>query len=89
MTTPILVITLIGGWYVLYIGYSLCLVTSLLFRTFPIMMNVIGTAVIGKYLNRGPYYGVAGAWCFITNAYDRERALLHYGPVRYLSGRDE
>lgn len=53
------------------------------------MMNVIGAAVFGKDSSRGPYYGVAGAWCFITNAYSLERALLHYLPVRNLSSRHE
>jgi len=53
------------------------------------MVTVIGANVIGKDINKGPYYGVAGAWCFITNAYGLERALLHYLPVRNLSGRHE
>ena len=49
-------------------------------------MNVIGAVVIENMnkSSKGPYYGVAGAWCFITNAYDVERALMHYTPVRYL-----
>lgn len=51
------------------------------------MMNVIGAAGFGKDPNRGAYYGVAGAWCFITNAYGLERALLHYMPVRISSSR--
>ena len=51
------------------------------------MMNIIGAAGFGKDPNRGAYYGVAGAWCFITNAYGLERALLHYMPVRILSSR--
>lgn len=49
------------------------------------MMNVIGAAVLGKDLKKGPYYGIAGAWCFITDPYGLERALLHYLPVRNLA----
>ena len=71
----------------LYTSYFYLLVTWYLFRTFPIMMNVIGATVFGKEPDRGPYYGVAGAWCFITNEYSLERALLHYLPVRILIGR--
>jgi hypothetical protein len=48
------------------------------------MMNIIAPVILEKYLNKGPYYGVAGAWCFITSAYGVERALLHYMPVRDL-----
>jgi hypothetical protein len=44
-------------------------------------MNVIGSAALEEE-RRGHYYGVAGAWCFITTPYEVERALLHYLPVR-------
>ena len=36
-------------------------------------MNVLGAVVRRDKATRGPYYGVAGARCSITNPYDVER----------------
>ncbi|KAJ7655328.1 hypothetical protein B0H17DRAFT_1163434 [Mycena rosella] len=42
-----------------------------------VLIVVIGPAAI-QTPAKGPYYGVSGAWCWITSNYPRERILLEY-----------
>ncbi|CCA75167.1 hypothetical protein PIIN_09151 [Serendipita indica DSM 11827] len=48
--------------------------------TFCLILTVIGPLAI-QTPERGPFFTIAGAWCFIQNEYSKERIYLHYVPM--------
>ncbi|EJD44261.1 hypothetical protein AURDEDRAFT_114352, partial [Auricularia subglabra TFB-10046 SS5] len=45
-----------------------------------IIASIIGPLAIHNSTN-GPFYGIAGKWCFITDAYADARLWIHYVPI--------
>ncbi|KAK7443267.1 hypothetical protein VKT23_015864 [Stygiomarasmius scandens] len=58
--------TQIGFWITLILGWGLVVTVVL-----------IGPAAL-EHLDRGPYFGISGPWCWITEKYPKERILLEY-----------
>lgn len=50
-------------------GWTLC-----------VILTVIGPLAI-QTAERGPFYSIAGAWCFVTTEYRDSRIYLHYLPM--------
>lgn len=57
--------------YVLY-------VTLFVVWAFIGLVVIIGPAGVQNMANRGPYFGVAGYWCWITDGYAIQRVTLQY-----------
>ncbi|KAG8755723.1 hypothetical protein FRC14_003716 [Serendipita sp. 396] len=48
--------------------------------TLGVILAVVGPLAIQSE-ERGPFYSIAGGWCFVTSYYKDERIYLHYVPM--------